>query len=136
MFDGIKKFFFSHQRWKLNVYQNALLFKKLNKRVVLYHHQNRWGISFGKIYKISSTDLPVGKLRLKILDFECTAGITVILSVRFLLKNKVFNCVFFSMIFNMYVWFLSYHQKTELSRNFGITLLSYITWKYQQKMLY
>ena len=36
----------------------------------------------------------------KILD---KAGITIILSAILLLKNKVFNCIFFGMIFNVSV---------------------------------
>jgi len=55
-----------------------------------------------------------------LLNDTVTAGIVVILSAVLLLKNKVFNYIFFGMIFVI-------SSKIELSRNFGITLFSFIT---------
>jgi hypothetical protein len=49
------------------------------------------------------------------------------LEAHLLLKNKVFNCIFFGMILGVSVLLLSHHQKIELSRGFGMTLFAYIT---------
>ena len=59
--------------------------------------------NFESTGKYPSAALPAGKPRFKIEDFEGKAGITIILSAVLLLKNRVFNCVFFGMIFNVSV---------------------------------
>ena len=59
--------------------------------------------NFESTGKYPSAALPAGKPRFKIEDFEGKAGITVILLVALQLKNKVFNYIFFSMIFKVSV---------------------------------
>ena len=104
MFDGIKNYS-SLIKGKNSIFiKMPSCLKKFKQEVYFFTLIKTEEVqNFESTGKYPSAALPAGKPRFKIEDFEGKAGITIILSAVLLLKNRVFNCVFFGMIFNVSV---------------------------------